>query len=76
MGLFDEAKKMASGKGGAQDGQDDGQDGQDKDNPMVKNAMDKGEKFVNDKTDNKYESQVESGGNAVQDQVQKRMPNQ
>jgi hypothetical protein len=89
MGLFDEAKKMVTGKGGSQDsapqdsapqdsgGQDDNQDdGQGNENQTVKNAADKGEQFVNDKTGNKYQSQVEKGVGVVEDQVQKRMPNQ
>jgi hypothetical protein len=70
MGLFDEVKKMMGG------GKNGGRDGQDKENPAVQNAMDKGEQLINDKTDNKYESQVDKGGDFVQDQVEKRMGNE
>jgi hypothetical protein len=59
MGLFDDAEKLA-GQGG-------------EDSP-VQQATQDGEQLLDKETDGKFDSEIQDGGNAVDQQVDKELP--
>ena len=60
MGLFDEVENMA------------GQGGED---ALVQKATQEGEQFVDNETGDKFDSEVQEGGNLLDQQVDKELPN-
>ena len=60
MGLFDDVENLA------------GQGGED---ALVQKATQQGEQFLDNETGGKFDSEVQDAGNALDQQVDKDMPN-
>jgi hypothetical protein len=60
MGLFDEVENMA------------GQGGED---ALVQKATQEGEQLLDNETGNKFDSEIQEGGNMLDQQVDKELPN-
>jgi len=60
MGLFDDAEKLV---------------GQGTEDSLVQDATKEGEQFLDNETGNKFDSQIQDAGNALDQQVDKELPN-
>jgi hypothetical protein len=60
MGLFDEVENMA------------GQGGED---ALVQKATQEGEQLLDNETGDKFDSEIQEGGNMLDQQVDKELPN-
>jgi hypothetical protein len=64
VGLFDEVENLA-GQAGAQGAEDS----------LVQKATQEGEQFLDNETGGKSDSQIQDGGNLLDQQVDKDLPN-
>lgn len=60
MSIFDDAEKLV---------------GQGTEDNAVSGLTQDGEKFLDDETGNKFDSEIQSGGNMVDQQAEKDLPN-
>jgi hypothetical protein len=67
MGLFDDAEKLA-GQGGG-DGQGGGEDS------LVQKVTQEGEQALDQETGGKFDSEIQDGGNELDQQVDGKLPN-
>jgi hypothetical protein len=67
MGLFDDVENLAGGQGG--------QGGQDGEDSLVQKATQEGEQFLDNETGGKFDSEIQDGGNLLDQQVDKDLPN-
>jgi hypothetical protein len=64
MGLFDDVENLA-GQAGGQGGEDS----------LVQKATQEGEQLLDNETGGKFDSQIQDGGNLLDQQVDKDLPN-
>jgi hypothetical protein len=64
MGLFDEVEKLA-GDAGGQGGEDS----------LVQKATQEGEQVLDDKTGGHFDSEIQQGGDTLDQQVDQNLPN-
>ena len=64
MGLFDDVENLAGGQGG--------QGGEDS---LVLKATQEGEQFLDNETGGKFDSEIQDGGNLLDQQADKDLPN-
>jgi hypothetical protein len=64
MGLFDEVENLA-GQAGGQGAEDS----------LVQKATQEGEQFLDNETGGKFDSQIQDGGNLLDQQVDQHLPN-
>jgi hypothetical protein len=61
MGLFDEVENLAGGQAG--------EDG------LVQKATQEGEQLLDNETGNKFDSEIQEGGNLLDQQIDQNLPN-
>jgi hypothetical protein len=67
MGLFDDVENLAGGQGG--------QGGQGGEDSLVQKATQEGEQLLDNETGGKFDSEIQDGGNLLDQQVDKDLPN-
>jgi hypothetical protein len=67
MGLFDDVENLAGGQGG--------QGGQGGEDSLVQKATQEGEQFLDNETGGKFDSEIQDGGNLLDQQADKDLPN-
>jgi hypothetical protein len=60
VGLFDDVEKLA---------------GSGKEDSIISSLTQDGEKFLDNETDGKFDSEIQSGGNLLDQQIEKELPN-
>jgi hypothetical protein len=61
MGLFDDVENLAGGQGG--------------EDSLVQKATQEGEQFLDNETGGKFDSEIQDGGNLLDQQADKDLPN-
>lgn len=64
MGLFDEVEKLAGGAAG-----------QDAEDSLVQKAIQEGEQLLEAKTGGKFDAEIQKGGEMLEQQLDKHLPN-
>lgn len=74
MGLFDEVENLAGDASGQGDS-DQGAAGQGIEGSIVQDITQQGEQFVDNETGGKFDSEIQQGGDALDQQVDQNLPN-